>query len=137
MTLWAADAANTEGDGHSDIAKVLEDAVAEVSPLAAQKNSRVAVTGAMVGAVFCDRALATTAGRNLLENAVVHWPPASHVRLVVSSEGNRVTISVSDNGPGMTDTEAIASIDRFVRGRASSGSGLGLAIVDAVAKRSG
>ena len=100
-------------------------------------NSRIEVTGTMAGDISCDRALATTAVRNLLENAVVHSPPGSNVRLDVSSGIDHVVISVSDNGPGMTEAEILASTDRFVRGRTSSGSGLGLAIVDAVAKRSG
>lgn len=137
LDLAAADAATDGGDGPADVAKVLEDAAAAVSPLAAHKDSRIEVTGAMAGVISCDRALATTAVRNLLENAVLHSPPGSNVRLDVSAENNRVIISVSDNGPGMTEAEILASTDRFVRGRTSSGSGLGLAIVDSVAKRSG
>jgi len=136
LDLAAADAASAEGDAHADVAKVLEDAVTAVSPVAVLKDSRICVTGAITGAISCDRALATTAVRNLLENAVVHSPSGSNVRLNVSAESGRMIISVSDDGPGMTEAEILASTDRFVRGRASSGSGLGLAIVDAVAKRS-
>jgi Signal transduction histidine kinase len=136
LDLAAADAASAEGDGHADVAKVLEDAVMAVSPLAVHKDSRIVVTGAMAGTISCDRALATTAVRNLLENAVVHSPAGSNVHLHVSSESGPVIISVSDDGPGMTEEEVRSSTDRFVRGRTSSGSGLGLAIVDAVAKRS-
>lgn len=54
-----------------------------VSPVAVPKDSRIEVTGAIAGAISCDRALATTAVRNPLENAVVHSPSGSNVRLNV------------------------------------------------------
>jgi signal transduction histidine kinase len=58
---------------------------------------------------------------------------------VVRADG-RAEISVSDNGPGISDAEKIKVVERFYRGDASRGTpgvGLGLSLVQAVAKLHG
>ena len=71
---------------------------------------------------------------NLLENAVRHSPSGGRVQLRASSSGRgRVTIEVSDEGPGIPDEEAARVFERFYRADAArsshnGGAGLGLAI---------
>ena len=71
---------------------------------------------------------------NLLENAVRHSPPGGRVEVRASStRPGRVTIEVSDEGPGIPDEEAARVFERFYRSDAarssrSGGAGLGLAI---------
>ncbi|HEX2700900.1 MAG TPA: ATP-binding protein [Acidimicrobiales bacterium] len=71
---------------------------------------------------------------NLLENAVRHSPDGGRVELRASSSGrNRVTIEVSDEGPGIPEAEAVRVFERFYRSDAArssrrGGAGLGLAI---------
>ncbi len=69
-------------------------------------------------------------GRILVENAVVHTPPATSIGIAVALEGGRATLTVSDDGPGIPDEARQAVFERFYRlgGRVASGSGLGLAI---------
>lgn len=139
LDLAAADSGTSEDAEPAAMGRVVDDAVAATSALATQKGSRIEVTGSMTGTVRCEQALATTALRNLLENALMHCPPGAEVRLSVSPMNDSVRISVSDNGQGMAEAEIASSTERFFRGQARSapGAGLGLAIVDAVSKRAG
>jgi two-component system, OmpR family, sensor kinase len=74
---------------------------------------------------------------NLVRNARRHGSGA--VAVTVERDGDRVHLSVSDEGPGLTPEQAEHAFERFWRGRdaAAPGSGLGLAIVRAIAERHG
>lgn len=79
---------------------------------------------------------------NLLHNAISHTPAGSQVTLSVLPDPDapeRVAISVSDNGPGLSAQDLAHAGERFYRGAhaSSGGSGLGLAIVHAIAQRLG
>ena len=65
---------------------------------------------------------------NLLANALRYTPSDGQVTLSAERDGERVTVEVSDTGPGI-GTEALGRIfDRFYRSADSPGSGLGLPI---------
>lgn len=68
---------------------------------------------------------------NLMNNALEVAPDGSAIRLGAKREGDRVHVTVSDEGPGMTPEQQHRAFDRFWRleDGDSSGSGLGLAIV--------
>jgi signal transduction histidine kinase len=68
--------------------------------------------------------------RNLVENALVHTPPGTHVELRSAHDANGAWLSVEDDGPGIPAEQAEHVFERFYRGDGSqaSGSGLGLAI---------
>jgi signal transduction histidine kinase len=73
---------------------------------------------------------------NLMENAVRHTPPGTHVTVSTRTlPGDRVELAVEDDGPGVPSQLEQRLFERFVRGSGdSAGSfGLGLAIVRAVA----
>jgi signal transduction histidine kinase len=76
---------------------------------------------------------------NLLENAVQHTPPGTHIRAGTISDGTTARVVVEDDGPGIEPAIRRKVFDRFVRGAGDGGrgSGLGLAIVRAVAKSHG
>jgi signal transduction histidine kinase len=76
------------------------------------------------------------AGRALVENALVHTPPGTTVRLRVSQDGEHAGFSVEDDGPGIPTEHMDQVFDRFYRveGARASGSGLGLAIVRELAE---
>jgi len=67
---------------------------------------------------------------NLLDNADRHAGPGARVRLAARAEGDRVLVSVSDDGPGMSEAAQAQVFEPFVKlsGR-REGAGLGLAIV--------
>lgn len=69
----------------------------------------------------------------LLDNAIKYTPAGGRVRIAVSRQGTRATISISDTGIGIEPEVLPHIFDRFYRGdqareRDQHGSGLGLAI---------
>jgi two-component system sensor histidine kinase KdpD len=72
---------------------------------------------------------------NLLENAAKYTPPGSTVQLSAEVVADRLNVSVSDNGPGLTVGREEAVFQKFTRGEresATPGVGLGLAICRAI-----
>ena len=75
-------------------------------------------------------------GRILLENALVHTPPGTVVRVSTALEGARATLTVVDDGPEIPPEARKQVFERFYRldGTRASGSGLGLAIARELAE---
>lgn len=87
-----------------------------------------------------DRELIAQAVINLIENAQLHTPEGSKVRISASDGGTRVAIVVADNGPGVAEGDRDLISRRFVRldsSRSLAGHGLGLNLVAAVARLHG
>ena len=77
---------------------------------------------------------------NLLENALNHTPPGTHIRATSGMRDGHSVLVVEDDGPGIDPALQQRVFERFVRGGGDTGSrgtGLGLAIVDAVASSHG
>jgi len=80
---------------------------------------------------------------NLLANARTHTPEGSLIKVSLEQGVAETIISVSDNGPGLSDSDQERIFERFFRADPSrartsgEGSGLGLSIVDAVMKAHG
>ena len=75
--------------------------------------------------------------RNLLDNALEHSPEESPVLIQVRINDDYVSVSVSDEGPGIPDEEVSLAFNRFYQINKTSnyknkGVGLGLAIVKAI-----
>jgi two-component system sensor histidine kinase KdpD len=87
----------------------------------------------LIDPVQIDQALA-----NLVENVIVHTPPAAGLQIGASVRSGWVTIRVADEGPGIPAPDREAIFGRFVRGKtAQTGSGLGLAIARAYTAANG
>jgi signal transduction histidine kinase len=74
---------------------------------------------------------------NLLENAIKYVPTGGTVDLQVSHSQTHITLSVSDNGPGIPQVAHGAMLlpfRRLDRDQAAPGSGLGLSLVAAVVR---
>ena len=75
---------------------------------------------------------------NLLANARVHTPAGTKISVSVKQDVLGTSISVSDNGPGLSEESQKKIFERFYRADPSrvrngvEGTGLGLSIVDAV-----
>ena len=75
---------------------------------------------------------------NLLANARTHTPAGTQINITAEQGINETTISVSENGPGLSQEDQEKIFERFYRAdparvrSGSEGSGLGLSIVDAV-----
>ena len=88
--------------------------------------------------VYGDRAALAQAVGNLLANAWKYTrPDDKKIEVSATTDGKRVSITVSDNGLGIRRAEQAAIFEKFQRGSAglrggAPGSGLGLALVRAV-----
>jgi len=72
--------------------------------------------------------------RNLVANAITYGPAGTTVRIEASRNNGTITISVSDEGPGIPEEDLSRVFERFYRvdksrARDPGGTGLGLAIV--------
>ncbi|GAC1317417.1 MAG: ATP-binding protein [Collimonas sp.] len=87
------------------------------------------------------QALAVTALRNLLDNALRHTPAGEGidqgVTVELQSTGTISVFRVRDHGPGLSIKELEMVIQRFWRRGSGQGSGLGLSIVAAITERFG
>jgi signal transduction histidine kinase len=124
-----------------DLADLAENAVEFYAPAAELKNIDLAFSSDGPVPVSGDPILLAQALSNLIDNALKYAPVNGGIKVVVlkGSDGT-AEVSVSDNGPGIADSEKSKVVERFYRGDASRGTpgvGLGLSLVQAVAKLHG
>ena len=125
-----------------DIAKVTRDAVA--SAQVAGPSHPISLSGD-VDELYTlgDQHRIHQVVANLLANARTHTPAGTQIAVSVAQSEDGVRISVSDNGPGLSEEDQRRIFERFYRADSSrvrndgEGSGLGLSIVDAVMKAHG
>ena len=77
--------------------------------------------------------------RILVENALVHTPAGTPVRVAAERRNGDARVTVEDEGPGIPDEDRAELFERFYRGESTkaSGSGLGLAIARELAELMG
>jgi two-component system OmpR family sensor kinase len=78
-------------------------------------------------------------GRILVENALLHTPRGTTVRIRAGRDNGRAVLEVADQGPGIPEPQQAHVFDRFYRvdGGVTTGSGLGLAIAKELAELMG
>ena len=92
--------------------------------------------------IYVDPVLMEQALVQIIDNAAKYSPSGSTIALAAQREGDKVVLSVSDQGSGFTEEERARNAERFFRGERHlatvPGSGLGLWIANAfVAASSG
>ena len=118
-----------------DTRVLAETVVSDIGHAAEERRQHLEVTIAPgAETVRADPAKLHDALRNLVVNAITYSPEGSTIRIDVASAGGRVTIAVSDEGPGIPDEDLTRVFERFYRvdksrARDPGGTGLGLAIV--------
>src|SRR5262249_31358511 len=132
LLLARADAQRMQPHRPTDLGEELTDAAGERSSVAAGHEFTVDATPAVVSGARDDLHRLVL---NLLENAIRHTPPGTHVRAATSIEGGQAVIVVEDDGPGIPPELQRRIFQRFVRGGPDGGrgTGLGLGPVRAVA----
>ena len=113
-----------------DLAALAAELVSEFAPRAAAAGHPLDAEHAGPVDALGDAERILQIGRILVENALVHTPRGTRVRVAAGLDGQRVTLSVADDGPGIPADARARVFDRFFRldGTRASGSGLGLAI---------
>jgi two-component system, OmpR family, phosphate regulon sensor histidine kinase PhoR len=118
-----------------DTRNLTDTVVTDVAEAAEERGQEVTVTiGPGADTVRADPAKLHDVLRNLVANAITYSPAKSRIDIDVTSEGNRVRIVVSDQGPGIPEEDLTRVFERFYRVdksrvRDPGGTGLGLAIV--------
>lgn len=111
----------------------------EFAAVARQTGHSVEVEGDGGTYALADEQRSLQIVRVLVENALVHTPAGTTVRLRTSRSARGASLSVEDDGPGIPPDEAPHVFERFYRvnGAQASGSGLGLAIARELARLMG
>ncbi|MDE6382067.1 MAG: sensor histidine kinase, partial [Muribaculaceae bacterium] len=117
-----------------DLVSVIRDVVADRTPLAARKGMMINVRIATPVYIEGNRSLLESVFSNLIDNAVAYSGGSSLTIKADSVTANKIAITVSDNGTGVSDEHLPRLFERFYRvdkgrSRAAGGTGLGLAIV--------
>jgi two-component system, OmpR family, sensor kinase len=73
--------------------------------------------------------------RILLDNALRHTPPGTHITVEAERSNGAAGLTVLDTGPGLPDGSRAKVFERFYTGDAARGAGLGLAIARELAER--
>jgi signal transduction histidine kinase len=134
-----------------DAAEVVRDVSELYEPLAEEKGIALKIDAPVAAPVRGNRELVSQALANLVDNAIKYATPngkfdgkldGNPAEIVVKAggEGDFITLSVADRGPGIPDGERDRVVERFVRleqSRSEPGSGLGLSLAAAVARLHG
>ncbi|MFC5865210.1 sensor histidine kinase [Acidicapsa dinghuensis] len=108
-----------------------------VGILAEDKHQTIRIAGNEDIVVHADRGILRQAVLNVVDNAIKYSPEGSEITIALEAESQgspeRAVISVTDQGPGIPETEQTHIFDRFYRidsgrSRDHGGAGLGLAI---------
>jgi signal transduction histidine kinase len=113
-----------------DLSELAAELGAELAPRAAASAHPLEVADEPTVPARGDAERVLQIGRILLENALLHTPSGTTVRLSTAIDGGRATLTVADDGPGIPREAWSQVFERFYRldGTKASGSGLGLAI---------
>jgi len=118
------------------LAEVLAD---EFRGVALSTGHRLAVENGREIRALGDEERALQIGRILVENAIVHTPAGTAVRIATMQRNGSALLTVEDEGPGIPPEHSGQVFERFYRldGAVASGSGLGLAIAKELAELMG
>jgi two-component system sensor histidine kinase QseC len=118
-----------------DLAALVRQVVAEVAPLALNKQQAIEVDAANPCLVPGDATLLAVMVRNLVDNAIRYSPSEAVVKIAVSARRGAVRLQVDDSGAGMSPPDLARIGERFFRvvGSGQEGSGLGWSIARRIA----
>jgi two-component system OmpR family sensor kinase len=119
-----------------DLTEIAAELSVEFGPRASVSGHPLELAAAAPVAARGDPERALQIGRVLIENALVHTPAGTKIRLDTARDGGRSALTVADNGPGIPIELRARVFQRFARldGSRASGSGLGLAIARELAE---
>ncbi|MCL2417866.1 MAG: HAMP domain-containing histidine kinase [Conexibacteraceae bacterium] len=133
LLLARADVGRLQPLRPTDLAECLTDAASELGPSLDHHEVTIDAEPAPVAGLSDDLHRLIL---NLLENAISHTPPGTHITASTGMHDGRPALVVEDDGPGIAPALQRRVFERFVRGGGDAGprgTGLGLAIVEAVA----
>lgn len=121
----------------TDLTALVREVFAETRAFAASRAVRLELGGAPSAEAPVDGPSVHRAVANLVHNAVKHAPAGSAVAVAVERTAAGVTVTVTDEGPGIPAAERDHVFERFWRGDRAPGTGLGLPIARQIAEAHG
>jgi len=120
-----------------DVRAVAAAAVERFTAVAGERAVELRLDTTQAPAARADRERLVQVVDNLLSNAVRYTAEGTTITIGVRGDGESVTLSVADQGPGLTEEQRVKVFERFYRidpsrSRALGGSGIGLAIAKAL-----
>jgi hypothetical protein len=150
MMIARAEAGHArEGMTEFDAAEIARDVGELYEPLADEKGIELKIEANAPTPIHGNRELVSQALANLVDNAIKYAGPEQkqpvngekpQIVIRALNEGERILLSVADQGPGIPEADRPRVVERFVRleqSRSQPGSGLGLSLASAVARLHG
>jgi two-component system sensor histidine kinase QseC len=136
LTLARVDAPGAGMVESCDLQKIAAGEIAVIAPVALGKGVHIELHAQEEARLHGNPELLRILIRNLLDNAVRHTPHGTTVQVGIESAGKATSLSVNDDGPGISDQDLSKVSERFYRpvDTQASGSGLGLSIVRRIAE---
>jgi signal transduction histidine kinase len=135
LQVARADADRMDRSGLVDVAEIVDALLPRFSVLARRRG--VSLTRHGDAAVHADRRALGRALANLMDNAVRHARQGGHVELLIRRSRGSVSVTVTDDGPGLDSAHHRRATERFAQldpARSDAGgAGLGLAMVASIA----
>ncbi|HSV46628.1 MAG TPA: HAMP domain-containing sensor histidine kinase [Ramlibacter sp.] len=124
---------------HVDVAQAVRVLLAQVAPLALARGMELSLDAPDDMWMAIDEPAFGSVIGNLVDNAIRYGRDGGSIVVTLQGDGDRLTLHVRDDGPGIPDAERGRIFERFhrVAGNERPGSGLGLAIVRQAAARMG
>jgi signal transduction histidine kinase len=122
--------------GPVDLDKLIQNAVADLKPLADEKNISLQYQSPTtnVPEIFGDRNLIEQVLINLISNAIKYSPKGAWARVGIAQRNGHLSVQVRDNGLGIPKESLPRLFEKFYRVRCDDrkdiiGTGLGLSLV--------
>ena len=122
-----------------DLSRTVNECVESLQPLADERSLRIQCVLVPIPCVGDSERLAQVV-TNLLTNAIQHNQPGGEVRVKLAAQDGVATLTISDNGAGISAEDLPRVFERFYRAdksRSTGGNGLGLSISKAIVEAHG
>lgn len=123
-----------------EFAQIAEQLSAQMGPILAPKQQRLTFEGTEGTRILADHKRLLQILFNLVSNASKYGPEGSPISVRLETRGNRVRLSVSNEGRGLTDEERshlFTAFQRLDQHQSIGGIGLGLTISKSLVEASG
>jgi signal transduction histidine kinase len=113
---------------NNDIKSLAIESTESFFHLAGLKNISISHDQVVAGDVSCDRGRVTQILSNLIGNAIKFTPRNGTIELKTTWTSDSVTVSVTDNGPGIQKKELKNIFEKFAQLKSKDRTGLGLGL---------
>lgn len=136
LMLARLDHLSPESQQTVDLAELARQCAARHAGNALDRDIELSVSACAPCRIRGDPVLLEALIGNLIDNAIRYTQPQGCIEVGIEAVGERMRLSVRDDGPGLSQQDRERVLHRFYRaeGNGASGSGLGLSIVERIAQ---